>query len=374
LNAVLLGMAISASAVTVAAAQTVAVPNGATCPRCTVVAETLFTLGTTDQDMLASSQLARDSRGRFFGTAAGGRSVVVWDSAGKYLRTFGGPGQGPGEMSQPISRVLIGRGDSILVAERGLLVSVFSPTLAFARRIRLHARPNSLAILPNGQLLMSTDVQSSAGIGHPFYLLDGATGTVVRSFGLEGILITPGQTVSISRQPAFTPSADGASLWSRSIVNGYRLERWGTDGTRRETLDMSGTPWYRPYAELADTRTAEERRAESLARLTPRGFDSLQRVIAARTPPRSSLSVAGVARNGEIWMLTTEPVAPSADPKSVKCWLEIIDPATRTKVVSTRVPGFFTMMPGTDLTYSSSVDANTGIITLAVSRVRIQGR
>lgn len=97
-------------------------------------------------------------------TAAGGAAlfdaadVVIrqYDSAGRYLRSFGGKGTGPGEFSGSQMSVLIGRGDSIIVPDFGnRRISVFTPDGKFARMMPITLTgviPARWGALPDGGL------------------------------------------------------------------------------------------------------------------------------------------------------------------------------------------------------------------------------
>src|SRR4028119_1617555 len=43
-------------------------------------------------------KVVEDAQGRFYVLNAGNRNVLAFDSSGKYLRTIGKPGTGPGEL------------------------------------------------------------------------------------------------------------------------------------------------------------------------------------------------------------------------------------------------------------------------------------
>ena len=84
--------------------------------------------------------------------------VVIrqYDSAGRYLRGFGGKGTGPGEFSGSQMSVLVGRGDSIIVPDFGnRRISVFTPDGKFARMMPIALTgviPARWGALPDGGL------------------------------------------------------------------------------------------------------------------------------------------------------------------------------------------------------------------------------
>ena len=356
-------------------AQTVRVPHVVSCPQCVVVAESLFTLGTTDADMLAPiAHPARDSRGRYFASGFGQRSVLVWDSAGKRIAVFGRAGAGPGEFDANIQTILVGRNDSLIVAEQTGRISVFAPTLQFVRSIRVLARPTSLTVMPDGHFVVGAQIRGRGQIGHPFHVIDGVTGTVVRSFGGGATVVEPGGPPMDSRVTQFTDAGDGRSIWHwrRDL---YRLERWAINGVPGDTLDLSTAPWYRaPTPIEVPMRTREEQAAWLQARSSPSQAvrDSLAAADAARAgPPASGVTVAGVDRAGRVWAVGNVPTS-SQNPGAVTYMLEVVDPVSRSKVLSTRVAHNFMRIRGADFLYSRRVDPD-GVVTITVWRVTIRG-
>lgn len=58
-----------------------------------------------------------DSRGRIWVLDQQTQEVRVFDGSGGYLRTMGGPGSGPGELSMGAAGIFVGPGDTILVPD-----------------------------------------------------------------------------------------------------------------------------------------------------------------------------------------------------------------------------------------------------------------
>jgi hypothetical protein len=359
--------------------QTDRVPHAITCPRCTVMTEKLLTLGGPGGDLLApNSRLARDSRGRYFAEAWGGRSLLVWDSTGKSIGKLGTSGAGPGEFGGSIQSILIGPGDSVIVADHGLRVSVFSPALKFVRSFKLPGRAQSLALMPNGQFVLGAPVGGPAQVGHPYHVLDGATGAIVRSFGASGAAIRPGQPPD-SYRSLFVPSWDARYLW-HPLRSEYAVEGWNVETGAREAFDLSSSPWYVPPAAPPRMTAADEAAfREALQRGNMALADSLDAVYQARRSPYSSVTLVGADRDGLLWFVGHEP-APWVNPATAatsptrKYIVEVVDPATRTKLLSTPFsPGFVSGIRGTDLVQVRQSNGD-GVTTLTVWRVRVQRR
>jgi hypothetical protein len=356
-------------------AQAVTVPHAVTCPRCSVITEKLVTLGGTGDDLLAdANQVVRDSRGRYFAQAWGGRTMLVWDSTGKLIGKFGAAGAGPGEFGGNIQSMLVDPYDSIVVVDRGLRASVFSPALTFVRSFRLPGRSQGLARMPNGQFVLGAPVSTPGQIGHPYHIIDGATGAIVRSFGGDGAVVRPDQPPD-SYRSFFVPSWDGRYIW-HPLLRGYTVERWNVETGTREVFDMSSAPWYVAPTPLPRMSPAEE---AALLRVVASGsrpaIDSMERANIAKRPPASGATVMRIDRDGRLWVMGSEArQSGPPDDANRKYLVEIIDPATRTKLLS--VPfstGFVSGIRGTDLVVSRHSDGN-GVTTLTVWRVRVGGR
>lgn len=63
--------------------------------------------------------IAVDGHGSMYVLDAQAQQIQVYDEAGTYLRTIGGPGAGPGELGPGAVFVLIGPGDTLLVPDMG---------------------------------------------------------------------------------------------------------------------------------------------------------------------------------------------------------------------------------------------------------------
>lgn len=183
-----------------------------------------------------------DSNGRFFSANAPGwgAMISVWDSRGGYLSSFGGEGDGPGELSgRGAMDLLIDGRDNVHVRDGSLRWSVFSPEQQFLRRVGSRMMGGltwTTFILDDGSALASDGLVSPA---HYFRVAD-STGALARSFGPVG-------DGSSGRGARPISHAGGDTFWAgpgQEGADAYVLEEWGIDGTLRRTLrrDVS---WYR---------------------------------------------------------------------------------------------------------------------------------
>ena len=63
--------------------------------------------------------IAVDGHGSMYVLDAQAQQIQVYDEAGTYVRTIGGPGAGPGELGPGAVFLLIGSGDTLLVPDMG---------------------------------------------------------------------------------------------------------------------------------------------------------------------------------------------------------------------------------------------------------------
>ena len=76
----------------------------------------------------------RDGRGRFYSAGAFGvgNIITVWDDGGRFLKSFGREGDGPGEFSERgMITIFVDREDRLHVRDGGFRWSVFSPEQGF---------------------------------------------------------------------------------------------------------------------------------------------------------------------------------------------------------------------------------------------------
>ena len=158
-------------------------------------------------------------------------SFAMFSSAGRFERTVGRPGRGPGEyVFVPIVRAL--SGDSLLALDAVLRrLAVLTPNGDFVRSLRIDVDVEDVIVLPDRRLVLRTTAVSRDGAAHPFRLVSPA-GEITASFGSSGRAVRPGDVLDMSRAVAW----DGASgIWS-SRLNRYELEHWQLGGTRTRTL------------------------------------------------------------------------------------------------------------------------------------------
>lgn len=132
-----------------------AVPGSATDQRLAWRLERAWQAGGGDDDSLLLTQLfekdlATDRRGRLFVIDRNESRVVVYDAAGRRLRTYGRKGPGPGELIAPLW-VDVRSDDRLLVGDAGKnAVVVFAPDGSAEPEFRVTPRLQSIRALSDG--------------------------------------------------------------------------------------------------------------------------------------------------------------------------------------------------------------------------------
>ncbi len=197
-----------------------------------------------------------DSRGVISALDFSAQNIQQFDSNGTYLRTFGGPGEGPGQFKRVGGELRLGRGDSIVVPDLGnLRVNIFSPDGLFARSFPMPSFPATPFVwwaLPDGRLAAQVNVMVMPG-----QTVDNRANVIVRispdGTVLDTILALPLDPIfDISRGPAsvktrfFNSTAtwtmSGTGLLAVGMTGEYRLSVYTADGTLRMVFAKQHTP------------------------------------------------------------------------------------------------------------------------------------
>lgn len=103
-----------------------------------LILEEVFTLGQEKEGEVPFSQLAGftvDSKERVFVLDSKESEVKVFDNHGQFLFKFGRPGQGPGELNNPIGIHLTPKGEILIEDALNQRLSLFSPEGKFIKSI-----------------------------------------------------------------------------------------------------------------------------------------------------------------------------------------------------------------------------------------------
>jgi hypothetical protein len=220
------------------------VPSTIACGACRIELVKKVTLGSPTDTVSPSdfqTGVVRDSRGRYYVVpAAGLTTIAVYDSAGRFLRTIGRSGRGPGEYGFIINAEVV-EGDSIFVLDaNNHRLTVLSPSYSVVRSLPLVGQFTRAFPLPRGEMLVNGSVNTRAAAGYPLHVI-GPDGAIRRSFG--------------SARPELYRDRDQFNIrwvdrWTQrdvwvAHVDRYEVERWSLDGTlvRAYRRDAS---WFPP--------------------------------------------------------------------------------------------------------------------------------
>jgi hypothetical protein len=177
----------------------------------------------------------------FVSAIVGGGEIFVYDQAGRFQRSVGRPGSGPGELG-PLNRVVTGLGDTLVVLDQAQRrIQIFSPSGDFVRGFRTSGS-GPLSPLQSGDLLIPRRPATRAD--HIFEIVDP-----------EGHVVTPlGQSQWSSDNLDLTQWVTSASksggFWAASVWE-YALHHWSSDGTRERTL-VRDASWFPDEPEFLD--------------------------------------------------------------------------------------------------------------------------
>jgi hypothetical protein len=168
--------------------------------------------------------------------------VKFFDENGRYLRSFGRQGDGPGEF-QIASIVLLLEGDSVEVYDLGnRRRTVIAPDFTLGR---ISHGPDLLAPtiirLRDGTRVMNGALYTPQGLGLPLHHVD-VEGQVLASFGADPPIQDLAARGAVRR---FLTTNDSESVWSGALPR-YRMEEWTVGGGRMRVLERE-VDWFTPH-------------------------------------------------------------------------------------------------------------------------------
>jgi len=221
----------------------VIVPSAPTCSQCSIVLTPILKIGEADGEGVIGRPrtVTRDRQGRHYAVFEEMRGTVsVFDARGRYVRTIGRSGGGPGEYMS-IQMIHAKRGDTLLAFDpRNQRLTFILPTGQAVRSVRSIINPISLAELESGDIVVSGHFPDANRIGYPLHLVD-STGEVTRSFGAETPVYGPGMFYQFQR---YVAAARGSRVWASHHMQ-YVIELWDTAGHRVLEL-VRQAAWFPP--------------------------------------------------------------------------------------------------------------------------------
>ena len=214
-----------------------------TCRDCVLKPRLLVTLGEASGDGIIEKNHAEvrysPGAGLYALFHVGGSRILLFDSSGKFVRSVGRQGRGPGEMETLIDAHF--SGSNIVALEYGgPKLMVMDRLGRVSREIRLTARPGRFHMVSDTTLVVGSMERTPAAVGYPLHLVRLATGQTLRHFGStdgQWSAAHPfAQKIVLGRSPA------PERIWSGNPAR-YRFEQWQVDGQLLRTV--SGEPdWF----------------------------------------------------------------------------------------------------------------------------------
>ncbi len=300
------------------------IPDAPACRTCRIEVVKVGSVvsGERDPDLNDGAVLARGSRGQYFARSTDKR-IIAYDSAGRYQRTFGTIGAGPGEMGS-FNYLTVGRGDSVWAWHGNRTFSVFSPR---GELVRAGTYSGSVGgVLPSGSIVVISNLAAS------IVKLLRPDGTLDHQFTVDAP--ATGVRCNECRRHSISVARSGDAVWV-TRENQYRLEKWSLDG-KLQLVVIRQAPWFPPR-----TRDGANSRAVSFGEVVPRGqvpplpppIDPA--IISAMEPTTNWIREDA---NGLIWVgvfrrrNAVGPLTPT---------VEVIDPVRGELLASTELPPYF---------------------------------
>jgi len=236
--------AVAATFTATASAQPVRSPPASDgCARCEIRLETVAVVGAeSDPHLISSSSFAAVDRSGLIYVAEGHSLgvVMIFAPDGKFSRTFGRLGEGPGELGA-LTSMSLDRGDTLYLF--GNRVSLFHRSTGFVRSIQLlPVMPVHSAIpLREGQLLVQGSVRTADLVGKPFHVFD-ERGRRTHSFGTTGV--EPYRHNFFSARRRLAPTTD--SSFVEASLTRYELREWSVDGRLLHRWNPPSS-WFQPW-------------------------------------------------------------------------------------------------------------------------------
>lgn len=228
----------------------VVVAGEPTCAGCRIELRELATLGSPGDPASVRPDgaariclVARDGTGGFLLSGpVGGGQIFSYGADGRWLRSFGRAGEGPGEFGRNLG-VFVGAGDSIYVVDSSQFrVSLLDRDGRFVRSFAVPGPPVAYAALPSRDLLFHFRPSGRPDDARSlFYLMD-PTGAEVARFGTS-----TGIEADIDQWVVSGHATGG--FWSGSVWR-YELYRWQGPDSLIQTVTRE-VDWFPPGGQLS---------------------------------------------------------------------------------------------------------------------------
>lgn len=231
--------------------------------------------GSPDYEFGEIRGVAVDDPGAMYVLDAQARRVAVYDSLGAFVRTFGGPGAGPGELSDNTGGLLLLDGALLIPDPGNRRVDVFTTAGDFVRSRTMRMDDGIPVDWAAGGGAAIAQLRSFEGDGRPDLLVayrDGGSAvdtvlTLPRGASLEYTDAGPTATL-FAAEPVWTPTADGGLASATS--DRYRITIRDADGAVSRVVTLAREP--ASMTDASKSRLRERMRAIASGRGAPAGI------------------------------------------------------------------------------------------------------
>jgi hypothetical protein len=338
----------------------VRVPDSPACRACRIEAERIVRLGSATDPVTPDRvvSVAVDSRGYYYvAPAVGFAEIILYDAQGRFLRTLGRTGQGPGEFGHVLF-LAIAPGDTLFAFDRALnRYSVFDAGHHHVRTVTVPGRPESAVLQPMGRMILHAILPTADRAGLPLHRVL-ASGDIELSFGSTNPVVLPDRPTADLRK---------ISLAGDSVVSArrdrYDIELWTTDGKLIRTLERN-PDWFRPW-EVDGFHPPDEVRPQPFLRAIRADANRLWVLI---TVADANWKPSHPASRRE------RPLPPPSEYRRFyDTILEVIDVRSNQLLASRRFDQFFDDLVASNLLIEHTGDG-LGNEFLDIWRVRLDGR
>lgn len=251
--------------------------------------------------------------------------IEVYSADGRYLRTVGRRGEGPGEYMH-IREMLIGDADSIIITDVNVgRLTVLGPDLTVDRTTRLPYRHREMRRVEGGYVL-NGQIPTPESAGLPIHYVDD-DGRLRLSFGADTAIYRP-DLAGLHSRPLTT---DGRRRVWAGYTGQYVIDRFDLSGTRQQRF-VREADWFPAW--------------------------SVHPPLSPEDPPLPQLVCLQLGQDSTLWTLVLVPApdfakafGPVTDGSKARyrlndyydlfhAVLEVFDAGSGELLASKRVPGF----------------------------------
>jgi hypothetical protein len=317
-----------------------------TCRGCRLDFTRIAILGSIDGESALAGEptsVVQDSRGNYYVTQfQQADRILVFSGNGRFIRTIGKAGRGPGEYTR-IAFITLGAGDSLYVFDQGnARLTVLSPAYDVVRAVPIMGQFFFATELGKNRFVANAHLPSPEHIGQPLRTMS-TEGVVQAVYGASKPDYRPRVPYSVMRSIA---AAGDTSVWS-GYKTRYVIEEWSVNGQPGRILTRQ-VPWFKPYEQR--TKATETQ--------------PLEPWLVALHQDRSGLLWAAVTVPATDWskqwaeLGINEQKGVVSDQRTLDTVVEVLDPTRRALVLSQRLPQYIQGFLNDSTAYGYSVDAD----------------